>query len=417
MSENHRVTHRSFRTDSSINKNKDKENITESKKSSIELLKNENKTDVSTAARNVLRSKSTNCLKVSSSSLSSSKYLKEYDNKFTQHINNTNKARKIIKQPFIFDTKTNEDNFRFHDSTTLQRSQSQTQQDKFKDAERNNLSRSSTFGSSFNSSLTFNSKITETRKIKSQLTIGAEKGIADFFKKSKIEEQQQLGLIDKDDIDYDNNIEELTFADENGDISSMKKIETERNSPLYERTHKVSLHTLLSSSTGSDDIEETTFDYKDNETKIQNKKSARDLEKLIITTNTNKSRKDEKYDDLEIEITSHKTNGNFNDDDLPDSLEGMYRPMSTEILTNLWGKPTSASIEAAEKFADPLELKNTWNNTDKKNVLSLNLEEMQKPDKLNLEFSDEEINYEDLDESKDNSLDEIMQFYEKKVSY
>lgn len=432
MSEYHRLGHRHSRHGalSSADKTKDKENDTitnTAAKKSVLSISNCND-EPSTFGRSILRSKSANGLKVSSSfpkSFNSShKALQNINNNDSSNNsnNNANKARKITKKHAfsIFDNhKIQNEDIGYHDSTTLQRSQSQMNKEKENNI--NELSRSSTLGSLFGSSTstTISSSLNQTRKIKSQLTIGKNTDMADFFKKSKEEEHKQLSLINpsiKIDDNINDNIQEITFADETDDITSMKRIEIERNSPLYQRTHKVSLHSLLSSSLSNDDdnIEETTFDYKD---KDKDNNAIMNLENLMMNNNK-KENLLSNDNELDIEIVSHNINGKYHENDLPETLEGLYTPMSGDLLMNLWDKPTLVSLEAAKKFEDPLELKKRWNTEENtnKNTLDLNLNEMEKPDELILQFSDNEYNeeFDDLkDEEEDKKLNDLIQFYDK----
>lgn len=431
MSDNHhRMSHRSRIGAALTDKAKDKENNVTNNNVKKSILNSENNSanlfdfssSSSSSNRRILRTKSANGQKVLSSK-SFNTNISNNTNKTSLHssdsILNANKARKVVKQqPFtIFDGTTDtveNNNHTFHDSTTLHRSQSQLGKG-FKSLSRSSSAFNSSFGSTLGSSLDFTTNRPEARKIKSQLTIGAENDMADFFKKSKIQEQQQLGISnDNANIsESDNNLTEVTFADDHDDISSMKKLLTERDSPSYQRTHKVSLHNLLSSSSASDDLEETTFEYKQNE----NNKTVMDLESLMMSSKP-APKKDHTIDvDNEIEVVSHNINGRYNDNDLPDSLEGLYKPMNKEVLQNLWGKSNHLSLDAAEKFEDPLSLKPSWNTEteNNKNVLDVDLGNMKEPEELVLEFSDANDESEDEGEKKGNeNLIEIMHFYEKK---
>lgn len=431
MSEQQRPGHRSLaaRHAASLrarDRAKDKENIVTTKKlsSSTESTGMNVFANTSTGRR-ILRSKSANGLKVTSSS---SKIFAGKKNELPPPLNpattasnaSANKARKIVRQPFsIFDTngieQNTEDTGSYHDSVSLQRSHSNN--DKMKTLSRSSSAFGSSFGSSLGSSIGFNGGFNQPRKIKSQLMIGAEKDMADFFKKSKAEDQKQFGISTNNDTGAthadDNNIQEITFFDEANDISSMQRLLTERDSPLYERTHKVSVNAILSSSTDSDDIEETTFDYKDKESKSDDGKPFIDLESLMMTNLSDKT-KNEKSDDVEIEIVSRNTNGVYNDE-IPDSMEGMYAPMNSDLLSNLWGEPTTVSLAAAEKFESPIELDGAWKKNDDKDCLKLDASEMEKPEELLLEFSEDELNDDDHhdNETDNKKLIEIMEFYQK----
>lgn len=368
--------------------------------------------------RNILRSKSSNGLKVNSKNLQKSGgYNNITESKLS--ISNANKARKITRKPIsIFngdlDIKDTESgNKAYHDSTTLHRSHSQNGAI---------LSRaSSAFTSSMGLSSTFNTSLKPARKIKSQLTLGADNDMAEFFKKAKAEEQRQFvpdhteAIIDVqdnkniDNKEYNDSIQEITFTDQGDDITSMKRIATERDSPIYQRTHKVSLHALLSSSTESDDIQETTFDYKEENPKEY---TSRDLESLMsLKTNEFDSIHPEfKDDEVEIEFVSRNTNGVY-DDKLPDIVEeSSYQKMSEDLLNNLWNSTTSESMKASEKFQDPLELKNTWNTVGNKDVLELGTDDIIDDNNgILLEFPDEEA-----DEEDENLLVGLMEFYQNK---
>lgn len=255
------------------------------------------------------------------------------------------------------------------------------------------------------------------------MTIGVENDLADFFKKSKAQDQKQFGITNEDlpTNNTSENLQEITFTDEPDDITSMQRLLTERDSPLYERTHKVSVQALLSSSTGSDDIEETTFDYKDRDPKSEDGKTFMDLESLMMTTRSDNVKKEEK-EDVELEIVSHNTNGIYNEE-IPDSMEDMYAPMNTDLLSNLWGKPTASSLAAAEEFKSPMELDGAWrkdNLQDPKVCLEVGADEMKEPEDLLLEFSEDELlefgddNDDDEERKKDDKkLVEIMEFYQK----
>lgn len=445
MSEQQRVGHRSLAarhaaTLKSRDKAKDKENITTNKKAAASMAESStgmNALSHASNGRRILRSKSANGLKVSSSSSSAAASSNIFALKkgqlqpllaSTTNTSNAsaNKARRVLKQPFsIFDARDTEQNGdeaeSHHDSVTLQRSQLQIKT--------NTLSRSSSafdssFGSSLGSSTNFKSNLGQTRKIRSQLTIGVENDLADFFKKSKAQDQKQFGITNENLPTHSTteNLQELTFTDEPDDITSMQRLLTERDSPLYERTHKVSVQALLSSSTGSDDIEETTFDYKDRDLKTEDGKTFMDLESLMMTTRSDKVKKEEN-EDVEIEIVSHNTNGRYNDD-IPDSMEGMYAPMNSDLLSNLWGKPTAASLAAAEEFKSPLELDGAWRKNhlqDQKDCLKVGADEMEEPEELLLEFSDDELHEfgdddDDDDEERkkdEKKLVEIMEFYQR----
>jgi hypothetical protein len=417
------------------------------KRTSIKGIQ-ENTEDIP-SERTVLRSKSANGLKVQSKgflSNQSAQYKQKNgknESSNDQLFGNANKARKIIKQNFpLFGTigkndKEKEKNERIshHDSTTLQRSQLQTE-----NVNKNTLSRSSSaFSSSFNSSFGITTNSKPTRKIKSQLTLKANSDMSEFFKKSKEQEHKQLGIIEVEQEKVTNNnknsqvnLEEVTFEDETEDIVSMKKMLTNRESPSYSRTRKVSLHSILSSN-DSDYTEENTFDY--NEKKdLGIKSKTNNLENLIVTRPL-ASKRSSTDDDLEIEFVSHNTNGVY-DDNIPDIVsEGYHQSLTKEVLTNLWDHPTLTSIEAAEKFEDPLNLKQSWKKTDE-NIFELSLNEIQKPEELQLEFSDIEEDNEleiievvnkdcdiqekeimEQDEENKNSFDEeiidLMNFYRR----
>lgn len=444
MSEQQRVGHRSLTarhaaTLKSRDKAKDKENITTTKKAAASIA--DSTTGLNALAhasngRRVLRSKSANGLKVSSSSsaaassnifgLKESQLQPSLASTTTTSNSSANKARRVLKQPFsIFDsrdTQLNGDEAQsHHDSVTLQRSQSQI--DKTNTLSRSSSALGSSFGSSLGSSINFKSSLGQARKIRSQLTIGVENDLADFFKKSKAQDQKQFGITNEDlpTNNTSENLQEITFTDEPDDITSMQRLLTERDSPLYERTHKVSVQALLSSSTGSDDIEETTFDYKDRDPKSEDGKTFMDLESLMMTTRSDNVKKEEK-EDVELEIVSHNTNGIYNEE-IPDSMEDMYAPMNTDLLSNLWGKPTASSLAAAEEFKSPMELDGAWrkdNLQDPKVCLEVGADEMKEPEDLLLEFSEDELlefgdDNDDDEERKtdDKKLVEIMEFYQK----
>lgn len=327
---------------------------------------------------------------------------------------NTNKARKVIKKPFsIFPeaASTSNNSISAHDTTTLQRSYSQKEQSAGSNSSFNTLSRSSTFGSSSNyfadSGTYSKNSLKPTRRIKSQLTIGAENDIVAFFKNSKLQEQKQLGITDTKNTENKPELplDEVTFTEDADDITSMKKILMERDSPVYQRTHKVNLHTLLSSSVDEDDVQETTFEYKD-----KGGGKVQDLEALILSRPN--STGDQRTDDLELEIVGHdKTNDRYNDS-IPDCvLDGLYQPMSKDVLTNLWNDPTPASISAAAKFKDPLNLPKSWRETANEDILKINNEQTQEPVELELEFSD----IDNDDDGSDIDLNEIADFYARKV--
>ena len=410
--------------------------------------------------RPILRSKSTNGLKVNNNHNHSNNQNINSIPKHSIPLNtkplfpeseNANKSRKINKQPIsIFgsiDSNENEkENVAYHDTTTLQRSHSHMEINNNNENngtfnKRNTLSRSSSaFGSSFGSS--FNNSLKP--RIKSKLTLGADNDMAAFFKSSKFNDQKQFGINNKTTNDFDtaidgkdkNNdsfndssidisrLEEVTFTDDNDDITMMKKLSTDRNSPVYQRTHKVSIHTLLSSSTDNDDIGETTFDYKDTEKSKPYKLV--DLESLIMSKHHEVLEPEPEVeigkiqdDEFEIEHIPHNKNGIY-DDSIPDAvLDGEYQSMNN-VLGNLWSKDNSAS-SISSTFKDPLDLK--FKEEDKKedilnSIQSSNFEPVLDFDNaLKLEFSDIEEEEEDGEEDgndKDKDIHQILKFYQDK---
>lgn len=374
--------------------------------------------------RTILRSKSANGLKVTSTTQTPFNKLAQHRQEKEQNeslFGNANKARKVMKQfvPLFNDKEmenknrntngnSNDENdqsqtqpkFSLFDTKSLQRSQSHSQAP-LQTFKKNTLSRSS---SAFDSSFSFSNSLKPKGSIKSQLTLGANNNVAEFFKKSKEEERKQLGIPEpviqsKDagtnkDNNSEMNITEVTFEDDVDDITAMKRMSTLRDSPVSHRTHKVSLHSILSSSNDSDDIEETTFEYKEKSKNSTDSKIG-DLESLINRpfSSTDKSH------DLEIEFVSHNTNGTY-DDSIPDIvIEGAHQPLTSDVLANLWDEPTETSFNAAKKFKDPLNLKKQWNsnnnNTDNykdskkyNDLFELHPSEIHQPDELQLELSD-----------------------------
>lgn len=377
------------------------------------------------AERPVLTSKSSNGMKVNSSNTFSSKLSTKKPlntSIFGNSSGTANKARKVISKPFsifeptrAFETSNAEGSFGLHDSTTLQRSTSQIQNLKSSKS----LSKSTTlsgglFSSSFNTSFgDMNSNNKTARKIKSQLTMTAGDSMAEFFKRSKVEEQEKLGINQPkhDDSSRDNEdnqglIEEVTFADDSHDITSMKKVLTERNSPMYERTHKISVQNLLSSSTESDEFGETTFEFKGNNNSDDNVK---DLEELLFSRS--RSTKNTK-EDLDIEFTSHKPSNARYDESIPDVvLEGIHRAIPDKLLNNLWSESKS-NEDLNIEFEDPLNLTPVWNTEAENNtedVLALKPTDMASIDGFKLEFSDIDEESEGEDE-----LLKLQSFYEKR---
>ena len=399
--------------------------------------------------RMALRSKSSNGLKVQNNSktvlFNSKNQEQQQPSLFTGSnsglFSNANKARKVIKKPLsIFsggtDRSIQSQPVTFHDSITLQRSQSQldnlkkgnqsdsaNSENTVKSLSRSTSAFSSTFSSSFDDTFFSRPKL-GSRKVKSQLKLGADNDMAAFFKKSKEEEQKQLGLpdeeLERDTFkDTSGRLEEITFTEDTDDITSMKRLATERNSPVYQRTHKVSLHNLLSSSTESD-IEETTFDYKDKET---TKFHGYDLESLIMSSNRAPTEHKRQEEDIEVEFVSSNTNGRY-DDSLPDVVaDGLQQPMSKDLLSNLWGEPTAKAREAAEAFKDPLGLElNLEDELPKPEMLQISKDDLLAPEDidigLDLVFSDSDDN-EENEEGKGEgttSLSTIVEFYESKAN-
>lgn len=373
--------------------------------------------------RTILRSKSANGLKVQSKENVLSNRITHHRKETKQNellFGNANKARKVTKLPVsslntkegkIKDKISNNENiqlqkqlkFKSPDTKSLQRSQSHSQLSEplFK---QNTLSRSSSVLES-SSGFSTNSKLKGS--LHSQLTLGANNNVAEFFKKTKEQERKQLGIPElelqsktvengtNDNVDM--NITEVTFEEDMDDITTMKRISTLRDSPVFHRTHKVSLHSILSSSNDSDGIEETTFEYKENsKNPIDSKKD--NLESLINRPFSSSKQSN----DLEIEFVSHNNNGNY-DDSIPDIvIEGAHQTLTSDVLANLWDEPTETSINAAKKFKDPLNLKNQWrdnnyneynyknykNSVKYKNLFEVKSCEIQKPDELQLELSE-----------------------------
>lgn len=365
-----------------------------------------------TNERAVLRSKSSNSFNPNISKLNAERPSK--GNLFA-NLGNANKARKVMSQFSIFEpqkilkSETLGDKIRLHDSTSLKRSTSQ-----FKVAEESkSLSKSSTlagdlFSSSFGSSIgdqSSNSK--DARKIKSQLTMTINNDMAEFFKKSKMEEQEKLGIEVGGSLDreYDQTekdtklLDEITFADESQDISNMKKLTTERDSPVYQRTRKVNIQNLLSSSTDDDEFGETTFDFKDISVGDTN---AKHLEDLILS----RTKKDS--ENFEIEYTSSRSANAIYDETTPDVvLEGIYKPIPKKLLHSMWSDKPLTETEV-QSFEDPLSLKQTWNNRSKEDteVFALKNEDMLKTEDFELEFSDIE------EESDEKELLKLKEFYD-----
>ncbi|TID31337.1 hypothetical protein CANINC_000048 [Pichia inconspicua] len=362
--------------------------------------------------RAVLRSKSSNSFNPNISKLNAERPSK--GNLFA-NLGNANKARKVMSQFSIFEpqkilkSETLGDKIRLHDSTSLKRSTSQ-----FKVAEESkSLSKSSTlagdlFSSSFGSSIgdqSSNSK--DARKIKSQLTMTINNDMAEFFKKSKMEEQEKLGIEVGGSLDREYNqtrkdtklLDEITFADESQDISNMKKLTTERDSPVYQRTRKVNIQNLLSSSTDDDEFGETTFDFKDINVGDTN---AKHLEDLILSRAKNDS------ENFEIEYTSSRSANAIYDETTPDVvLEGIYKPIPKKLLHSMWSDKPLTETEV-QSFEDPLSLKQTWNNRSKEDteVFALKNEDMLKTEDFELEFSDIE------EESDEKELLKLKEFYD-----
>lgn len=372
--------------------------------------------------RNVLRTKSSNVLRANSRPAADSKthhqgLKKEPD--ANNRVSNANKARKVVKKPLtIFSGPADEDRenvLSYHDSVTLQRGDGMHRETG------KTLSRSSSaFDSSFSSASSlgfgFSAFSKPARKIKSQLTLGVENDMAAFFKQSKAQEQKDLGITEENASNANRSLGEITFNEENGDIGLMHKIATERDSPVYQRTHKVSLHALLSSSTESDDIGETTFDYKDRE---NGENKLIPLDSLMSRSSDTKEKDAKKVD---VEYTSHNNNGIY-DDNVPDIVvDGVHQSMSKNVLKNLWDN--SEPHPEALKFKDPLNLKDTWN-VSTENSLQLKAEDMLNDEGLNLDLEFSDIFEEDEVEQKDGEsqngtagdkeLLEIMKFYEKNI--
>lgn len=388
------------------------------KKSAVheEITSEQASSGLETSKREALRSKSSNSFKPNISKIGTEKPL---NTNLFANLGNANKARKVMSKPFSifepsksFTSNISGKNIGLHDSTSLQRSTSQLKEiEKLKSLSKSSTLTGDLFSSSFGSSSgESNSKSKDARKIKSQLTMTIGNDMAAFFKKSKMEEQEKLGIqtrSNNDTFDTDKTftkpLEEITFADESQDISSMKKVLTERDSPVYQRTRKVNIQNLLSSSTDSDEFGETTFDFKDIGTVDSDVK---DLEELILSKSKPKSCH---TDDFEIEYTSSRSANALYDDTTPDIvLEGIYKPIPKELLKNMWSDMPSNETKSFE-FQDPLNLKQTWKNKPKQNAkpFALKEDDILKPEEFQLEFSDIEEESEDEKE-----LLKLKEFYD-----
>lgn len=373
-----------------------------------------------TGDRKILGSKSSNSLKVSSSSTFGVKLSLEKSTNTSAfgRLGNANKARKVTKTPFSFfeprkpfEAVQSGNKIGLHDSTSLQRLSSQKNSIKsFKPLSKSSTLTGDLFSSSFDKSFEeSNFSSNSARRIKSQLTMSVGNDMAEFFKKSKMKEQEKFDIQvkgsenNKTEVqDETNLVDDITFADDCNDITSMTKLLTERNSPVHKRTHKVSIQNLLSSSTESDEFGETTFDFKDNQGVCYRSNA---LEELMLSHS--KSKLPQNY--IDIEFTSHKPTNAVYDETTPDVvLEGAYRSIPKPLLKNLWFGSKSVGIEG-EYFEDPLSLTPAWN-SQKNDVdaLALSSEDIVKPGDFQLEFSDIE------EESEDNEeLLKIKEFYEK----
>lgn len=349
---------------------------------------------------------------------------------------NANKARKITqRRSFFFDNNIENHNEKIHDSTTLLRSQSHSQGDNFLFSRNNNLTN-------------FKEKDKKTiRKIKSQLTFSEDNDMAEFFKKSKFEENKQLGILNTEKDQHSDSIQEtnikhseepivefredeITMADESTDITSMHRIALERDSPVYHRTRKVNMATLLSSSNDSFDQENNTFDFKVSDKNNYEHDNLEDLINKTLNKNMGKHLIDD--DVTDIEAKSQNTNGVY-DDTIPDIEEYNYQNMTPGILAGLWNEDEHHSGNISD-FEDPLKLHKNWLSNKKLKTKSLDLSAAEliqiSESELELEFSEEEedeekgirngeiskddenIEFDIDDEEEGQSLNKIMEFYQ-----